>query len=84
MWIIPLSSLFPVSSFLHLIPLSYFFLLLLYSHVTCIHSIVLYILPLSLFVSQGSVLEATVYGLEPYSHYSLRVEAVNNAGGFIT
>ncbi|XP_039982949.1 usherin [Xiphias gladius] len=29
---------------------------------------------------EGSVLEATVYGLEPYSHYSLRVEAVNRAG----
>uniref|UniRef100_UPI0037E7E888 usherin n=1 Tax=Semicossyphus pulcher TaxID=241346 RepID=UPI0037E7E888 len=29
---------------------------------------------------EGSVLEATVYGLEPYSHYSLRVEAVNAAG----
>ncbi|XP_070842368.1 usherin [Chaetodon trifascialis] len=30
---------------------------------------------------EGSVLEATVYGLEPYSQYSLRVEAVNDAGG---
>nr|XP_046239587.1 usherin [Scatophagus argus] len=29
---------------------------------------------------EGSVLEATVYGLEPYSQYSLRVEAVNDAG----
>ncbi|XP_044201958.1 usherin [Thunnus albacares] len=29
---------------------------------------------------EGSVLEATVYGLEPYSEYSLRVEAVNEAG----
>ncbi|KAK1891508.1 Usherin, partial [Dissostichus eleginoides] len=28
----------------------------------------------------GSVLEATVYGLEPYTQYSLRVEAVNEAG----
>ncbi|XP_041646715.1 usherin [Cheilinus undulatus] len=30
---------------------------------------------------EGSVLEATIYGLEPYSQYSLRVEAVNEAGG---
>uniref|UniRef100_A0A3P8RYW1 Usherin n=1 Tax=Amphiprion percula TaxID=161767 RepID=A0A3P8RYW1_AMPPE len=30
---------------------------------------------------EGSVLEATIYGLEPYSHYSLHVEAVNGAGG---
>ncbi|XP_071778073.2 usherin [Centroberyx gerrardi] len=29
---------------------------------------------------EGSVLEATLYGLEPYSEYSLRVEAVNGAG----
>ncbi|XP_047436500.1 usherin [Mugil cephalus] len=29
---------------------------------------------------EASVLEATVYGLEPYSQYSLRVEAVNGAG----
>ncbi|XP_030271338.1 usherin [Sparus aurata] len=29
---------------------------------------------------EGSVLEATVYGLESYSEYSLRVEAVNDAG----
>uniref|UniRef100_A0A4W6FW95 Usherin n=1 Tax=Lates calcarifer TaxID=8187 RepID=A0A4W6FW95_LATCA len=29
---------------------------------------------------EGSVFEATVYGLEPYSQYSLRVEAVNAAG----
>ncbi|XP_059204973.1 usherin [Centropristis striata] len=29
---------------------------------------------------EGSVLEATVYGVEPYSQYSLRVEAVNEAG----
>ncbi|TMS13118.1 Usherin [Larimichthys crocea] len=29
---------------------------------------------------EGSVLEAPVYGLEPYSEYSLRVEAVNDAG----
>ncbi|KAM9366692.1 usherin [Symphorus nematophorus] len=29
---------------------------------------------------EGSVLEAKVYGLEPYSEYSLQVEAVNNAG----
>ncbi|KAK2854220.1 hypothetical protein Q5P01_006881 [Channa striata] len=29
---------------------------------------------------EGSVLEATVYGLEPYSQYSVRVEAVNQAG----
>ncbi|XP_051795531.1 usherin [Acanthochromis polyacanthus] len=29
---------------------------------------------------EGSVLEATVYGLEPYSHYSLHVDAVNGAG----
>ncbi|XP_053172998.1 usherin [Scomber japonicus] len=29
---------------------------------------------------EGSVLEATVYGLEPLSDYSLRVEAVNEAG----
>ncbi|XP_070688414.1 usherin [Pempheris klunzingeri] len=29
---------------------------------------------------ESSVTEATVYGLEPYSQYSLRVEAVNEAG----
>ncbi|XP_074481361.1 usherin [Sebastes fasciatus] len=29
---------------------------------------------------EGSVLEATVYGLGPYRQYSLRVEAVNDAG----
>ncbi|XP_068431767.1 usherin [Clinocottus analis] len=29
---------------------------------------------------EGSVQEATVYGLEPYSQYSLQVEAVNEAG----
>ncbi|XP_078016774.1 usherin [Epinephelus lanceolatus] len=29
---------------------------------------------------EGTVLEATVYGLEPYSQYSLRAEAVNEAG----
>ncbi|KAM3624776.1 uncharacterized protein V6R79_001428 [Siganus canaliculatus] len=29
---------------------------------------------------QGSVSEATVFGLEPYSEYSLQVEAVNDAG----
>ncbi|KAM9408306.1 LOW QUALITY PROTEIN: usherin [Pholidichthys leucotaenia] len=29
---------------------------------------------------EDSVLEATVYGLEPYSQYSVRVEAVNGAG----
>ncbi|KAK2920361.1 hypothetical protein Q8A73_002565 [Channa argus] len=29
---------------------------------------------------EGSVLEATIYGLEPYTQYSLRVEAVNQAG----
>ncbi|KAF3832467.1 hypothetical protein F7725_026132 [Dissostichus mawsoni] len=29
---------------------------------------------------EGSVLEATVYGFEPYTQYSLRVEAVNEAG----
>ncbi|CAJ1048931.1 LOW QUALITY PROTEIN: usherin [Xyrichtys novacula] len=29
---------------------------------------------------EGSVLEATIYGFEPYSQYSLRVEAVNKAG----
>lgn len=43
----------------------------------------LYIFLSSLFLSQGSVLQATVYGLEPYSQYSLRVEAVNNAGGLV-
>lgn len=40
----------------------------------------LYITPWSPFLSQGSVREATVFGLEPYSEYSLRVEAVNGAG----
>lgn len=35
------------------------------------------------FLSQGTVLEATVYGLEPYSQYSLRAEAVNEAGRLI-
>ncbi|TDH17235.1 hypothetical protein EPR50_G00006290 [Perca flavescens] len=29
---------------------------------------------------KGSVLEATVYGLEPYSQYSVQMEAVNEAG----
>ncbi|XP_070762485.1 usherin [Enoplosus armatus] len=29
---------------------------------------------------EGSVLEATVYGLDPYSQYSLRVESLNEAG----
>uniref|UniRef100_A0A3Q2FNI0 Usherin-like n=1 Tax=Cyprinodon variegatus TaxID=28743 RepID=A0A3Q2FNI0_CYPVA len=29
---------------------------------------------------EGSVLEASVFGLDPYSQYSLRVEAVNRAG----
>ncbi|XP_035991625.1 usherin [Fundulus heteroclitus] len=29
---------------------------------------------------EGSVLEAAVFGLDPYSRYSLRVEAVNGAG----
>ncbi|XP_068597953.1 usherin [Brachionichthys hirsutus] len=29
---------------------------------------------------EGSVFEATVYGLQPYSRYSLQVEAVNDAG----
>ncbi|XP_019935888.2 usherin isoform X2 [Paralichthys olivaceus] len=29
---------------------------------------------------EGSVFETTVYGFEPYSQYSLRVEAVNGAG----
>uniref|UniRef100_A0A3B4TAI5 Usherin n=1 Tax=Seriola dumerili TaxID=41447 RepID=A0A3B4TAI5_SERDU len=29
---------------------------------------------------EGSVLEATVFGLEPYGQYSLQVEAVNRAG----
>ncbi|XP_060897032.1 usherin [Labrus mixtus] len=29
---------------------------------------------------EGSVLDATIYGLEPHSQYSLRVEAVNMAG----
>lgn len=46
-------------------------------------SVALYNVPLPLSLSQGSLLEATVFGLEPYSHYSLRVEAVNGAGGFI-
>ncbi|MED6271831.1 hypothetical protein CHARACLAT_024313, partial [Characodon lateralis] len=31
-------------------------------------------------VSQGSVLEAAVFGLDPYSQYSFCVEAVNGAG----
>lgn len=30
---------------------------------------------------QGSVREAGIFGLEPHSVYSLRVEAVNSAGG---
>lgn len=38
---------------------------------------------LSLFFSQGSVFEETVYGLEAYSQYSLQVEALNSAGGLI-
>lgn len=33
-----------------------------------------------LFFSQGSVLDAAVYGLEPHSRYSLLVVAVNGAG----
>lgn len=40
----------------------------------------LYIIPRSLILFQGSLLEATVYGFEPYSQYSVRVEAVNGAG----
>lgn len=38
---------------------------------------------LSPFLSQGSIFEATIYGLEPYSQYSLQVEALNSAGGLI-
>lgn len=38
---------------------------------------------LSLFLSQGSIFEATIYGLEPYSQYSLQVEAFNSAGRLI-
>ncbi|TWW67416.1 Usherin Usher syndrome type IIa protein [Takifugu flavidus] len=29
---------------------------------------------------EGSIFEATIYGLEPYSQYSLQVEALNSAG----
>lgn len=51
---------------------------------TSLHSYSFHLsIPWSLFLSQGSVLEATVYGLEPYSQYSLRVEAVNEAGRLI-
>lgn len=70
------SSLLPL--FPLILPLSPFFLYFFYCN-----SISPYIIPWSLFPSQGSVLEATVYGLEPYSQYSLRVEAVNEAGRFI-
>lgn len=38
---------------------------------------------LSPLFSQGSVFEGTVYGLEAYSRYSLKVEALNGAGGLI-
>lgn len=44
------------------------------------HPSVLLSNPVSLMRSKGSVLEAAVFGFEPYSQYSLRVEAVNGAG----
>lgn len=39
-----------------------------------------YITHCSFCLSQDSQLEAIVYGLEPYSQYSLRIEALNRAG----
>lgn len=35
------------------------------------------------FFCQGSVFEGTIYGLEAYTGYSLKVEALNGAGGLI-
>lgn len=39
-----------------------------------------YITHCSFCLSQDSQLEAIVYGLEPYSQYSLQIEALNRAG----
>lgn len=80
--IIPLSPLFSFTS-----PPSASSLCPMFSSFASLHFFTcytnLYILPSSLFLSQGSVLQATVYGLEPYSQYSLRVDAVNSAGGLV-
>ncbi|CAL8351755.1 unnamed protein product [Merluccius merluccius] len=36
--------------------------------------------PVTALTVEGTVLEVSVYGLQPYTEYSLRVEAVNSAG----